>query len=193
VFSNVFKIYLFRQGADRYVLFRLGIPAVIFVIIGAILTAFIPVRVIEIGLSVMLLVLSFVMIFSQKFNIKKTQLNLVFGGALSGFLAGLLGTGGAIRGMTLIAFELEKSAFVATSALIDLGVDASRAGVYIWNGYFSKEYLTLIPALLFVAWVGSWIGKKILERTSNANFRIIVLVVIIGTSLSQLFKVIWNM
>jgi uncharacterized membrane protein YfcA len=193
VFSNVFKIYLFRQGVDRYVLFRLGIPAVIFVIIGAILTAFIPVRMIEIGLSVMLLVLSFVMIFSQKFNIKKTQLNLVFGGALSGFLAGLLGTGGAIRGMTLIAFELEKSAFVATSALIDLGVDASRAGVYIWNGYFSKEYLTLIPALLFVAWVGSWIGKKILERTSNANFRIIVLVVIIGTSLSQLFKVIWNM
>jgi hypothetical protein len=193
VFSNVFKIYLFRQGVDRYVLFRLGIPAVIFVIIGAILTAFIPVRMIEIGLSVMLLVLSFVMIFSQKFTIKKSQLNLVFGGALSGFLAGLLGTGGAIRGMTLIAFELEKSAFVATSALIDLGVDASRAGVYIWNGYFSKEYLTLIPALLFVAWVGSWIGKKILERTSNANFRIIVLVVIIGTSLSQLFKVIWNM
>ncbi len=193
VFSNVFKIYLFRHGVDRYVLFRLGIPAVIFVIIGAILTAFIPVRMIEIGLSVMLLVLSFVMIFSQKFNIKKTQLNLVFGGALSGFLAGLLGTGGAIRGMTLIAFELEKSAFVATSALIDLGVDASRAGVYIWNGYFSKEYLTLIPALLFVAWVGSWIGKKILERTSNANFRIIVLVVIIGTSLSQIFKVIWNM
>ncbi len=193
VFSNVFKIYLFRQGVDKFILYRLGIPAVIFVIIGAVLTAFIPVKYIEIGLSVMLMVLSFVMIISHRISIQKTQLNLVLGGSLSGFLAGLLGTGGAIRGMTLVAFELEKNSFVATSALIDLGVDTSRAGVYIWNGYFTKEYLQLIPFLLVIAVLGSWIGKKILARTSNENFRIIVLVVIIGTSISQLVKVFWNM
>lgn len=193
VFSNVFKIYLFQQGVDRYILFRLGIPAVVFVIVGAVLTAFIPVKYIEIGLSVMLMFLSFVMIISHRISIQKTKLNLVLGGALSGFLAGLLGTGGAIRGITLVAFELEKNAFVATSALIDLGVDASRAGVYIWNGYFTKEYFQLIPFLLVIAVLGSWIGKKILTRTSNENFRIIVLVVIIGTSISQLVKVFWNM
>jgi hypothetical protein len=193
VFSNVFKIYLFRQGVDKFILFRLGIPAVVFVIVGAVLTDFVPVKYIEVGLSVMLLMVSFIMMFSQRFVIQKTKMNLVLGGSISGFLAGLLGTGGAIRGMTLVAFELEKNSFVATSALIDLGVDASRAGVYIWNGYFAKEYLQLIPFLLVIAVLGSWIGKKILIKTSNENFRVIVLVVIIGTSISQLVKVFWSM
>ena len=115
---------------------------------------------------------------------------MIAGGALSGFLAGLLGTGGAIRGLTLIAFELEKSSFVATSALIDLGVDTSRAGVYIWNGYFASEHLKLIPILIGVAFVGSYIGKLILAKTSDRFFRYTVLVVIVGTSVWQFVKLI---
>ncbi|MDO1498978.1 hypothetical protein Q2T40_01035 [Winogradskyella maritima] len=35
---------------------------------------------------------------------------------LAGFSAGLLGTGGAIRGLTMAAFNLEKNMFIATSA-----------------------------------------------------------------------------
>lgn len=190
VFSNVFKIYLFRRGVNKYVLFQLGIPAVIFVIIGAVLTAYVSVRSLELGLSIMLILLSIAMIFSKQIALRKTRFNLIAGGALSGFLAGLLGTGGAIRGLTLIAFELEKSSFVATSALIDLGVDTSRAGVYIWNGYFASEHLKLIPILIGVAFVGSYIGKLILAKTSDRFFRYTVLAVIVGTSVWQFVKLI---
>ena len=56
---------------------------------------------------------------------------------VAGFLAGLIGTGGALRGLALAAFDLEKGVFVATSAGIDSGVDFSRMVIYcavvIWR------------------------------------------------------------
>ena len=190
VFSNVFKIILFRKGVDRYVLLYLGIPAVISVVIGAVLTAYIPVKIIEMAMSVVVLGIAVYMIFNQRMVLSKSNTNLIVGGTVSGFLAGLLGTGGAIRGLTLAAFELEKNAFVATSAVIDLGVDASRAGIYIWNGYFQSEHIKLIPMLIVIALVGSYIGKLILAKTSNEFFRYTVLLVVVATSIWQIFKMI---
>jgi uncharacterized membrane protein YfcA len=190
VFSNVFKIILFRKGVDRYVLLYLGIPALISVVIGAVLTAYIPVKIIEMAMSVVVLVIAVYMIFNQRMAFSKSNTNLIVGGTVSGFLAGLVGTGGAIRGLTLAAFELEKNAFVATSAVIDLGVDASRAGIYIWNGYFQSEHIKLVPMLIVIAFVGSYIGKLILAKTSNEFFRYTVLLVIVATSIWQIFKMI---
>lgn len=190
VFSNVFKIFLFRKGVDRSVLLYLGIPAVISVVIGAVLTAYIPVKIIEMAMSVVVLAIAVYMIFNQRMAFSKSNTNLIVGGTVSGFLAGLVGTGGAIRGLTLAAFELEKNAFVATSAVIDLGVDASRAGIYIWNGYFQSEQIKLIPMLIVIAFVGSYIGKLILAKTSNVFFRYTVLIVIVATSIWQIFNMI---
>jgi hypothetical protein len=48
-------------------------------------------------------------------RIEQTNFNLYTGGVISGFMAGLIGTGGAIRGVTLAAFGLEKDIFIATS------------------------------------------------------------------------------
>ena len=190
VFSNVFKIFLFRKGVDQSVLLYLGIPAVISVVIGAVLTAYIPVKIIEMAMSVVVLAIAVYMIFNQRMAFSKSNTNLIVGGTVSGFLAGLVGTGGAIRGLTLAAFELEKNALVATSAVIDLGVDASRAGIYIWNGYFQSEHIKLIPMLIVIALVGSYIGKLILAKTSNEFFRYTVLFVVVATSVWQIFKMI---
>lgn len=190
VFSNVFKIFLFRKGVDRSVLLYLGIPAVLSVVIGAVLTAYIPVKIIEMATSVVVLAIAVYMIFNQRMAFSKSNTNLIVGGTVSGFLAGLVGTGGAIRGLTLAAFELEKNAFVATSAVIDLGVDASRAGIYIWNGYFQSEHIKLVPMLIVIAFAGSYIGKLILAKTSNVFFRYTVLFVVAATSIWQIFKMI---
>lgn len=188
VFSNLSKIALFRKGVNKNIVIKLGIPAVIFVIIGAFLTRFLEVRTMELLLSVLLIILSLFLAFNHKFQLAQSNRNLYAGGVVSGFLAGLIGTGGAIRGLTMVAFNLEKSVFVATSALIDLGVDLSRAVVYTAGGYFQKEHIKLIPFLVFISIVGSYIGKLILQRTKQEVFRYIALVVIIGTSVVQLVK-----
>ncbi len=188
VFSNISKIALFRQGIDKTIAIKLGIPAVVFVLIGAWLTTLIPAREIELYMNFILAGLAVYLVVNFNKELMQSDLNLYTGGVLSGFLAGLLGTGGAIRGLTLAAFHLPKDVFIATSALIDLGVDSGRAIVYISNGYFSKEFLFLIPLLIGISFLGTYLGKLILKRTSERVFRYLVLIIILVVCVLQTIK-----
>jgi uncharacterized membrane protein YfcA len=192
VFSNLSKIYLFQKGIDKKIALKLGIPAILFVTLGAWLTNFIPQKEIELGMNVIIFLLAIYMISGHHKQIKESNTNLYLGGTLSGFFAGLIGTGGAIRGITLAAFNLEKDAFIATSAIIDMGVDVSRAGVYIASGYFQREHVILIPFLIIISIAGSYVGKRILNYIPEKVFQYIVLGVILLTSLMQGVKYFWE-
>lgn len=185
VFSNVSKIVLFRDGVDKSIAYKLGLPAIIFVIIGALITTRINAYVIGILMNVVLVVLSIYLLINFNKKIKQTNTNLVIGGSISGLLAGVAGTGGAIRGLTLAAFNLPKGIFIATSAIIDLGVDLSRSVVYISNGYFPRQFIFLIPFLIGISIVGSYCGKVVLQYTSEKLFRYIVIFVVVATSVIQ--------
>lgn len=180
--SNISKIILFRKGVDKKLILTIGVPAVLFVILGAFLSKFFDHKLLEICLSVFLIALSLLFLFFKNIQLKPTFFNSVSGGSLSGITAGFLGTGGAIRGLTLSAFNLEKEVFIATSAMIDLGIDFSRSIVYFSNGYIQKNILYLIPVLLGVGFAGTWIGKKIVHYFSQEQFKftVLILILIIG-------------
>lgn len=188
VFSNLSKIALFKHGVKKEMVVKLGIPAIIFVIIGAYITTVLPSQNIELGMNIALVFLALFLMVNFNKPLQQTDSNLYLGGIASGFLAGITGTGGAVRGITLAAFQLPKDIFIATSAFIDLGVDFSRAVVYTSNGYFKKEHLFLIPFLIGISILGSYSGKLILQKTSEKIFRYLVLVVIIFTALFQIIK-----
>lgn len=168
----------------------MGIPAVIFVIAGAYISKFIQAEFLEVTLALFLMVVSTALLLFNNFSIKPSSSNSVAGGVVSGFFAGLLGTGGAIRGMVLTPFNLSMQVFIATSAAIDLGIDASRSVVYYLNGYVHKDDLYLIPILFVVSLVGTYIGKRILGLISEAQFRKIVLGLVLITGIATLIKVI---
>lgn len=177
--SNISKITMFRHGFDKKLIVTIGIPSVLFVILGSFLTKFFKSNLLEICLSIFLIVISLLLIIFKNFKFKPTIFNSVSGGALSGLTAGLIGTGGAIRGLTLAAFNLEKEVFIATSAIIDLGIDLSRSVVYYSNGYMNKQNMYLIPVLLLVSIIGTFLGKRILMLFSQEQFKYIVLVLIL--------------
>lgn len=190
VFSNFSKITLFRKGIRKDIVLKLGIPAVIFVTFGAYLTTFLPTKEIEIGMNIVLIFLAIFLLIKFNKPIQQSNKNLYLGGISSGFLAGITGTGGAIRGITLAAFQLPKEIFIATSALIDLGVDTSRAIIYTSNGYFEKEYIFLIPFLIIISFIGSYVGRLILNKTSETIFRFLVIGVIFITAAIQVMKMV---
>jgi uncharacterized membrane protein YfcA len=191
IFSNLSKIYFFHTGIDKNIVIKLGIPAIIFVTIGAFLTAYIPQKTIELAMNLLILAIAIYLISGHAKSLKETNTNLYLGGTISGFLAGLIGTGGAIRGIMLSVFSLEKNVFIATSAIIDLGVDSSRAAVYISQGYFQKEHLIFIPFLILISIIGSYLGKIILQRMPEKVFHYVVLGVIGLTSLIQAVRYFW--
>lgn len=120
-------------------------------------------QVLELFLAIFLITLSLFFLIKRKMHFKPSCRNSIIGGSFSGFSAGLLGKGGAIRGLTMAAFNLEKSIFIATSAFIDLMIDATRTVVYYENGYMNKELLIYLPFLLVIGFTGSYLGKKILN------------------------------
>jgi len=190
VSSNLSKIILFRKGFDKKLVFSIGIPAVIFVIVGAYLSKLIDTTILEFSLAIFLIVVSLIFLIFKNLELKPTLPNAIGGGVISGFVAGLLGTGGAIRGLTLAAYNLKMEVFIATSAIIDLAIDSSRSVVYFFNGYMRKDLLYLIPILLVASIIGTYIGKKILTKISEIQFKYIVLLLILATGIITLVKVI---
>jgi len=184
--SNLSKIYLFRKGMSKKLLINLGVPAVIFVIIGGLLSKVVSETYLEIILGIFLVSTSALFLVFKKLQIDPNRNNSVVGGMLSGFSAGILGTGGAIRGLTMAAFNLEKQVFISTSAVIDLLVDASRTVVYISNGYVTKEVLMYVPFLLVIGFFGTYLGKVILKRFTQARFKRFSLITILVVGLIAL-------
>lgn len=188
VTSNISKIVLFRNGVDKNLILQIGVPAVLFVILGAYLSKFMETKILETMLAVFLIGVSLTLLLVKDLAVKPTLFNSIGGGILSGWLAGLLGTGGAIRGITLAAFHLKMEVFIATSACIDLAIDVSRSVVYTLNGFVHRSDLYLISILLVVSIAGTYIGKRILAHVSEKQFKSIVLIAVLITGLSMILR-----
>lgn len=188
--SNISKVFLFKKGLDKKLLLNIGVPSVIFVILGGVLSNIVNSTYLEIILGVFLVGLSLLFLIKKDLIITPNKKNAIVGGTVSGFSAGLLGTGGAVRGLTMAAFNLEKSVFIATSAMIDLMIDATRTVVYYQNGYISKDILIYIPFLFVIGLIGTYFGKRILDKIPQERFKQISLVLILVIGLITMSKVI---
>jgi uncharacterized membrane protein YfcA len=175
VFSNAAKLVFFGRHVRLRVLLLIGIPSVCFVILGAYLSTRLEFKFTELLLGLFLIAFSFFLFFNPAMKLSQNAFNAITAGGIAGFLAGLIGTGGAIRGLALAAFDLEKGNFVATSAAIDTGVDFSRMIVYLRNGFLTPDLYWYVPWLLVMAFAGSYVGKVALKRIEQKNFRQIVL------------------
>ena len=113
--SNLSKIFLFKKGLNKFLLLYIGAPSVVFVILGGYLSKIVKSDYLEVILGVFLIALALLFLIKKNLVIKAEKKESIIGGSLSGLTAGLLGTGGAIRGLTMAAFNLEKSVFIATS------------------------------------------------------------------------------
>lgn len=181
--SNITKLSFFRKGFDKTLMLYLGIPAVLFVSLGAFLSKYANPELLTLILGIFLVAFGLLFLINKTLKVSASKKNAIIGGSLSGLFAGILGTGGAIRGATMTAFNLNKEKFIATSAIIDLGIDLSRSIIYTYNGYVHKQDLYLIPILIGVSIVGTYLGKKVLDKITQAQFKRFVLFLLVGIGL----------
>lgn len=188
VSSNISKLYLFQNGIDKKAFIWIGIPSIIGVIAGAIGSKYVGVHVLSIVLGVFLVAISAYELFAKHIILPKKPAWMIWGGTIAGTLAGLIGTGWAIRGLTLASFALSKDVFIATSAAIDLGVDFSRMVIYIGQWYVQWNYRRYVPWLIIIAFVWSSLGKRALLHISQKKFETIVLVAICIIGIITIFE-----
>jgi uncharacterized membrane protein YfcA len=104
-------------------------------------------------------------------------------GAASGVLGGLVGNQGGIRSAALLGFQISRVAFVATATAVALMVDGARLPVYLWLQ--GTELVGMWRAIVVASagcMVGTFWGRKLLERIPESFFRrlIAVLILVLG-------------
>ncbi|MCS3924291.1 sulfite exporter TauE/SafE family protein [Methanosalsum natronophilum] len=176
--GNIGRILFLWKSIDRKLVLTFSLPAILFTYIGASAVAHISTHYFEPLLGIFLLTYSVTSLLIPNISMKSTISTHAIGGILSGFIFGIIGTGGAIKSAFLTSFKLEKTKYIATGASIALIIDFIRIPVYIANGYISSDQLIYIPILFFIAIISSFIGTRVIFKISETRFKFFVLVII---------------
>jgi uncharacterized membrane protein YfcA len=176
-FGNVWKLLLFRKGVRWKLILSFGIPGIVATYLGASLVFNVPATVFSRILGCFLILYVVYLFAKSSFKVKP---NLIFGacgGALSGFLAGVFGIGGAVRGLFLTAFDLPKAVYIATAGSIALFIDVTRLTTYFSKGARLPELLLYgLPVFVLASFLGAAIAKRFVDRIPQEHFRKIIAV-----------------
>jgi uncharacterized membrane protein YfcA len=201
-FNNIFKLALVGRHADKQVLLRFGIPAVVAAIIGSWLlldiTEWEPLFTYQLGervisvypmkfiVSVLLLIFALIDLIPYFSKLQFDKNKLPLGGALSGFFGGISGNQGALRSAFLIKAGLSKEVFVGTAVVVSTFVDFTRLSVYTTRFTASglTENLLLVASATVSAIVGAYIGNKLLKKVTLRFIQVFVAVLLIFLSLA---------
>lgn len=205
--NNLFKIFLVGRNADWAIVFRFAVPGVITAIIGAaLLNLFSEIpplmsysfygQIHEISL-IKLIIGSIIILFALFdllpgiSGITFERKYLILGGAISGFFGGLSGNQGALRSAFLLKTGLTKEAFISTGTVSAVIIDIARLLIYGLNFYAAQFDLIgsplgkLVIAATAAAFLGSFIGTRLIKKVKLQTLRILVGLMLIGVGIGM--------
>lgn len=186
--NNIFKFALVGRHADRDLLIRFGLPAIVaafagagalgyvshlgeivrYTVIGSRLAVITPIKLIMGGLMLGFALLE---MMPRLGGLRFGQGHLVWGGLLSGFFGGFSGHQGAFRSAFLTKVGISTEAFVGTNAAIGCMVDLARISIYAGIFGLSRGgspieagQWPLVMAGSLAAFGGVMLGKRFLHK-----------------------------
>jgi len=209
--NNIFKVILLGKYANKKIILKFGIPALIFAIFGASLLSYLSyfkeiytyniaskqaiITPIKLSMAILMLVFAFFELLPKFKNLKFKDKYLFLGGILSGFFGGFSGHQGALRSAFLAKVNIAPQNFVGTNAVIGFMVDMVRIGTYfalflgIKNNNISKDLWILIILASICAFTGVIVGKKYLKKVTMSLIQnltgilLILIALLLGTGL----------
>lgn len=211
--NNVFKVSLLGRHADREVVLKFGLTAIIAAVFGALalgwftqlsVSAILEVndvavsQVTPVKIVIGLLMIGFAL-FELLPRLQKLQFDrryLPLGGLLSGFFGGLSGHQGALRSAFLAKTGLTTEHFVASNAVIGFLVDLTRISVYLalftsaggQLGDFGAWPLVVTGSL--AAFCGVMTGKRFLHKVTMKSVQALVGMLLFGVGVALVFGLI---
>jgi uncharacterized membrane protein YfcA len=197
VFGNISRLQHYRNEIRWTLILRYGMPSVLFTTIGALLSPQVSGELWKRFLGAGLILFTVGFLIFKRMNMKRSfgvasssvyTVLLIILMAVSGFLTGLIGTGGALRGLALTILGLPISLFVGISSAIDLGGDLIRLWIYLQNGFMDWRQWFYVPTLMGAAYLGAKLSKALLKRIQPERFYQIVLISVLITGIYLLLS-----
>lgn len=198
--NNLFKLALLGRHADRGVVLRFGLAAILAALAGARLLVGLselpPLASHDLGeitwvkliVGLLMVVFALVELRSSPGGRGYDRRYLPLGGLISGFFGGLSGHQGALRSAFLIRAGLGKEAFIATGVVIACLIDVSRLAVYAAHFQASglRENTALLVLATLAAFTGAFAGNRLLRKVTLRAVQTVVsvMLVLIGLALA---------
>ncbi len=195
--NNLFKLALVGRKADMKIVLRFAAPASVTAVIGALLLNYFTgvqpiveyaiagrvfsITTVKLVIAVLIGAFAVLELSPRLEGLSFDMKYIPLGGALSGFFGGLSGQQGALRSAFLVRSGLGKEKFIGTSVVSAVVVDVSRLIVYGVT-FFSKNFtvlkdqvgIGLITAAILVAFLGSFLGSRLIKKITLNTIKIIV-------------------
>jgi len=173
--GTALRFWLLRRHVDRRVLVTFGIASAAGGLGGALLQSRASNASLAIVLAALLLLAAASELFGLARRVRLGSTGAWIAGAVSGMFGGLVGNQGGIRSVALLAFDIEKQAFVATATAIALLVDAARMPVYlVTTGSDVRAAWPVVDVATLGVVAGTLAGGHLLRRIPESAFRRIV-------------------
>jgi uncharacterized membrane protein YfcA len=111
---------------------------------------------------------------------------LAVAGAVVGFLSGLVGSAGPLGAAAFLSLDLAPVTYIATEASTAVAMHATKMLVYGRHVTLDERAWTMAALLAVAMILGSWIGKRSVERLSAEKFRVVVAVLLAAIGLQML-------
>lgn len=200
--NNLFKLVLVGGQADGRVLLRFAFPAALAAVVGASLLIRLSglptvatwqglggthrIEALPLAIGLLIVVFAFLELSPAFSRVQFPARYLPLGGVISGFFGGLSGNQGAFRTAFLIKAGLSKEAFIATGVVAAVIVDATRLGIYGLSHLTSNfaqltpEVWTIVGAATLSAFLGAFVGSRVLKKITLRAVQIVVAVTMIA-------------
>lgn len=187
--GNVIRFWTLRQRIDTAVLKTFGLMSAAGAFAGALLHAIAATPTLKILLAIVLIITGALGAAGWTDRLRVGHRGASVAGAASGFLGGLVGYQGGLRAAAMLALDVRKEVFVATTVAIAIVVDGARLPVYAFSvgGALWRVWPLLLIAVASVS-AGTLLGRTLLGRLPERLFRRTVGALILALGVAMLFS-----
>lgn len=155
-------------------------------IIGGLLFVELLKQFILIGIGILLIVI----VVLRRLNITRFdfgETGFVLGGAFTGFLSGIAGSAGPLGAAFFLGLDLPAMSYIASEAVTALTMHITKTIVYQKYALIGGQELGYGMLLGVGMILGSWTGKKIIEKLSREKFILFVEILFVISAIQLMF------
>jgi uncharacterized membrane protein YfcA len=188
IMANFSRILAWWRDIDWRACAAYALPAIPAAILGARTLLVLPSHFVDICIGIFLIVMVPVRHWMARHALKASPLHMAIGGAIIGYLTGIVVSTGPLSVPLFLAYGLTKGAFLATEAASSLAIYVSKTLTFQHFGALPIDILIkgLISGSSLMA--GAFIAKRFVLRMDPAVFRLVMDGLMIVSGLSML----WN-
>lgn len=188
VMANLSRIMAYWREVDWRACAAYAITGIPAAALGARTLIELPSHAVDITMGLFFIAMVPLRHFLARHELKASLGHLAIGGAVIGYITGIVVSSGPLSVPLFLFYGLTKGAFLATEAASSLGLYVSKSVVFERFGALNADTLTkgLIAGASLMA--GSFVAKRFVMRLDANTFRYVMDVIMIAAGLSMFYN-----